>query len=67
MPYRMLGVAFALCLGAANVAAEDLTIGTAQPHAAPEPSMLVLFALGVALLGIAFVRRRSERPRDRKN
>ena len=62
---------FGLAGGSATTAGsfgiDNLTIGAAGAHAVPEPSTLALFALGVALLGIAFVRRRTERSRARKD
>lgn len=69
MLHRTLGVAFAFCLGAAHVGAAqaDVTVGAAGAHAVPEPSTLALFALGVALVGIAFIGRRTERRRAHKD
>jgi hypothetical protein len=66
MLHRTLGVAFAFGLGIAQVGAADSPIDASRLHPAPEPSTLALFALGVALVGIAFLRRRSQRPRNPK-
>ena len=62
MLHRMLGVVLAFCLASPVVAADDLAVGTAEPHSAS--STLALFAIGVALLGIALLRGRSDRPKD---
>jgi hypothetical protein len=66
MLHRTLGVAFAVCLGAAPIGAvgASITDGAAVQHVVPEPSTLALFGLGVALVGIGFVRRRPN-PRQR--
>ena len=66
MLHRTLGVALAFGLDIAQVGAADSPVETTSPHPAPEPSTLALFALGVALVGIALLRRRSQRPRDPK-
>ncbi|HZF30162.1 MAG TPA: PEP-CTERM sorting domain-containing protein [Gammaproteobacteria bacterium] len=68
MLHRTLGVAFAFYLGAAHVGAAhaEATLD-AGSQAVPEPSTLALFALGVALVGIAFIRRRTERQRAPKD
>ncbi|HET7130594.1 MAG TPA: PEP-CTERM sorting domain-containing protein [Gammaproteobacteria bacterium] len=65
MLHRTLGVALVVGLADAHAGATDLPVGTAPAHPAPEPGTLALFALGVALVGIAFLRRRP-RPRDPK-
>jgi hypothetical protein len=66
MLHRTLGVVVVFGLGIAAVGAEDSPAAAAPLHSASEPSTLALFALGVALLAIAFLRRRSHRPRNRK-
>ena len=65
MLHRMLGVVLVLCSFAEVVAAEDVPVPTPAPHS--PSSTLALFALGVALLGIALLRRRSDKPRIRKD
>lgn len=65
MLHRMLGVVLVLCSVAEAAAADDVPVSTQEPHSAS--STLALFALGVALLGIALLRRRSDRPRAPKD
>ena len=65
MLHRMLGVVVVFCLVFEIAMAEELTIATAEPH--PAPSTLILFALGVALLGIGLLRRRPDRTRAPKD
>jgi hypothetical protein len=65
MLHRLLGVVVVFSLAAQAAMADDLAIVTAEPH--PAPSTLALFALGVALLGIGLLYRRSDRPRSPKD
>jgi hypothetical protein len=65
MLHRMLGVVLGLCSIYDVAAADDLPVSPPEPHSAS--STLALFALGVALLGIALLRRRSDRPRVPKD
>jgi uncharacterized membrane protein YfbV (UPF0208 family) len=65
MLHRMLGVVLVFCAVSSVVAADDLPVPNPEPHSAS--STLALFALGVALLGIALLGRRSDKPRSPKD
>ena len=65
MLHRLLGVVLVLCSFSQVVAADDVPVSPPAPHS--PASTLALFALGVALLGIALLGRRSDRPRGPKD